>query len=51
MNVKWPYPQTSVCLLVHDRPLVPLSPLLLEDMLHLPLGVLYDGCFYADGFR
>lgn len=35
---------------MHDGPLVTLSPLLLEDMLHLPLCVLYNGGLYADGF-
>lgn len=47
-NINGPDPETRICLLVLDGFLVALSPLLLEDDLHLPLGVLHDGRLDSD---
>lgn len=47
-NINGPDPETCVCLLVLDGLLVALSPLLLEDDLHLPLGVLHDRRLHFD---
>ena len=43
-------PQTGVCLLVLDRFLVALSPLLLKYDLHRPLRMLHHGRFDLDFF-
>ena len=42
-GLEWPNPQTSVSLFMLNGLFVPLSPLLLHDELHFPLGVFDNG--------
>ena len=51
MEADGAYPKAGIRLFVGDSPFIPFSPLLLEDMLHLPFCVLHNRSLHSDVVR